>query len=192
MSLCLIEPRSPRSGTTLDLVFRCTREYAQNVWEDAFSIICYLQLMLPLQSTGWFPHLVPHSHDYIKLEALDLSITDFLKLSHIICCCLLTPMTLASRGSLMFLIVVHQPASPSIWPSVMSLRQGLSTNPGVTMWCVCGVQLKRCCSETYKRNGVTPIFRSFHRTASSTGGWSCWNILMCVFLYHSEHYGLIF
>ena len=40
-----------------------------------------------------------------------------------------------------------------------------------------------CCmpSETYGRNGVTPIFRSFHRTASSTtGGWSCWNILMCV------------
>ena len=26
------------------------------------------------------------SHDYIKLEALDLSITDFLKLSHRICC----------------------------------------------------------------------------------------------------------
>ena len=32
-------------------------------------------------------------------------------------------------------------------------------------------------SETYGRNGVTPIFRSFHRTASSTtGGWSSWNI----------------
>ena len=32
-------------------------------------------------------------------------------------------------------------------------------------------------SETYGRNGVTPIFRSFHRTASSTtGGWSRWNI----------------
>ena len=29
-------------------------------------------------------------------------------------------------------------------------------------------------SETYGRNGVTPIFRSFHRTASAiTGGWSC-------------------
>ena len=37
-----------------------------------------------------------------------------------------------------------------------------------------------CClpSETYGRNGATPIFRSFfHRTASSTtGGWSRWNI----------------
>ena len=38
-------------------------------------------------------------------------------------------------------------------------------------------------SETYGRNGGTPIFRSFHRTASSTtGGWSRWNILMC-FIY---------
>ena len=39
-----------------------------------------------------------------------------------------------------------------------------------------------CClpSETYGRNGVTPIFITFHRIASSTtGGWSRWNILMC-------------
>ena len=43
-------------------------------------------------------------------------------------------MTLASGGSLMFPLVVHQPASPSIWPAVQSLRRGLSTNPGVTMW----------------------------------------------------------
>ena len=35
-------------------------------------------------------------------------------------------------------------------------------------------------SEIYGRNGATPIFRSFHRTASSnTGSWSSWNILMC-------------
>ena len=54
------------------------------------------------------------------------------------CCCLPTPMTLASGGSPMFPLVVHQPASPSIWPAVQSLRQGLSTNPGATMWCVCG------------------------------------------------------
>ena len=49
----------------------------------------------------------------------------------------------------------------------------------------------RCCmfvscylpSETYGRNGVTLIFRSFHRTASSTtDSWSRLNILMC-FLY---------
>ena len=54
------------------------------------------------------------------------------------CCCLPTPMTLASGGSPMFPLVVHQPVSPSIWPTVQSLRRGLSTNPGVTMWCVCG------------------------------------------------------
>ena len=56
----------------------------------------------------------------------------------ICCCCLPTPMTLASGGSPMFPLVVHQPASPSIWPAMQSLRRGLSTNPGATMWCVCG------------------------------------------------------
>ena len=54
------------------------------------------------------------------------------------CCCLPTPMALASGGSPMFPLVVHQPASPSIWPAVQSLRRDLSTNPGATMWCVCG------------------------------------------------------
>ena len=39
-------------------------------------------------------------------------------------------MALASGGSPMFPLVVHQPASPSIWPAVQSLRRGLSTNPG--------------------------------------------------------------
>ena len=39
-------------------------------------------------------------------------------------------MTLASGGSPMFPLVVHQPASPSIWPAVQSLQRGLSTNPG--------------------------------------------------------------
>ena len=58
--------------------------------------------------------------------------------SVMLCCCLPTPMTLASGGSPMFPLVVHQPASPSIWPAVQSLRRGLSTNPGATMWCVCG------------------------------------------------------
>ena len=53
-------------------------------------------------------------------------------------CCLPTPMTLARGGSPMFPLVVHQPASPSIWPAVQSLRRGLSTNPGVTMGCICG------------------------------------------------------
>ena len=51
------------------------------------------------------------------------------------CCCLPTPMALASGGSPMFPLVVHQPASPSIWPAVHSLRRGLSTNQG-----------RQCCS----------------------------------------------
>ena len=56
----------------------------------------------------------------------------------VVCCCLPTPMTLASGGSPMFPPVVHQTASPSNWSAVQSLRRGLSTNPGATMWCVCG------------------------------------------------------
>ena len=39
-------------------------------------------------------------------------------------------MALASGGSPMFPLVVHQPASPSIWPAVQSLRRGLSTIQG--------------------------------------------------------------
>ena len=60
------------------------------------------------------------------------------------CCCLPTPMTVASGGSPMFPLAVHQPASPSIWPAVQSLRRGLSTNPGATMWCVCAVEEMMC------------------------------------------------
>ena len=64
--------------------------------------------------------------------------SELLMTSAISCCCLPTPMTLASGGSPMFPLVVHQPDSPSIWPAVQSLRRGLSTNSGATMWCVCG------------------------------------------------------
>ena len=50
-----------------------------------------------------------------------------------------------------------------------------------------------CCfipSQTYGKNGVTPIFRSFYRTASSTtGSWSrC--TLNCAYIYHSGHYDI--
>ena len=50
-------------------------------------------------------------------------------LEYACCCCIPTPMTLANGGSPIFPLVVHQPAFPSIWPAVHSLR-GLSTNPG--------------------------------------------------------------
>ena len=42
--------------------------------------------------------------------------------SSVMCCCLPTPMTLASGGSPMFPLVVQQPASPSIWPALMAGR----------------------------------------------------------------------
>ena len=68
----------------------------------------------------------------------NILLSGILNSTTVLLCCLPTPMTLASGGSPMFPHVVHQPASPSIWPAVQSLRRGLSTNPGVTMWCVCG------------------------------------------------------
>ena len=76
------------------------------------------------------------SRKYIDVCYCDMFSVVNVYLDHL--CCLPTPMTLASGGSPMFPLVVHQPASPSIWPAVQSLRRGLSTNPGATMWCVCG------------------------------------------------------
>ena len=96
-----------------------------------------------------FDHINEYQLDIVALTETWLSSEDS-KNKHVIdqcvahrysrhhCCCLPTPMALASGGSPMFPLVVHQPASPSIWPAVQSLRRGLSTNPGATMWCVCG------------------------------------------------------
>ena len=54
------------------------------------------------------------------------------------CCCLPTPMALASGGE-SDVPACRPPASFSVHlPAVQSLRRGLSTNPGATMWCVCG------------------------------------------------------
>ena len=47
-------------------------------------------------------------------------------------------MTLASGGSPMFPLVVHQPASPSIWPAAGSVHKSRGDNV-VCMW----AQLKR-------------------------------------------------
>ena len=94
-------------------------------------------------------------------------------------CCLPTPMTLASGGSPMFPLVVHQPASPSIWPAVQSLRRGLSTNPGATMWCVCGCNWRddvcRVCG--YYRGGIV-VMGVFWRRLSVSMIWG-WEI--CLF-----------
>ena len=71
-------------------------------------------------------------------------------------CCLPTLMALACVGSPIFPLVVQQPASPSIWPVVQSLRRGLSTHPGVTMWCVCGCSWRDdvCCVYECYREGI--------------------------------------
>ena len=58
------------------------------------------------------------------------------------CCCLPTPMNLASGESLMFPLVVHQPASPSICPDVMCLCRGCD---GCCVFCLyCEVWSCRC------------------------------------------------
>ena len=50
-------------------------------------------------------------------------------------------MTLAGGGTPIFPLMVPLPTSSYIWPAVQSSRRGLSTNPGVTMWCVCGAHV---------------------------------------------------
>ena len=52
------------------------------------------------------------------------------------CCCLPTPMILAGGGS--HLPACGLPASFSVHLATSALRRDMSTNPGVTMWCVCG------------------------------------------------------
>ena len=106
------------------------------ICHNMISLVCRIHNPIP------FGLGVKLHHDHGSRELID----DLSSLGHSISydevrrllCCLPTPMTLASGGSPMFPLVVHQPASPSIWPAVQSLRRGLSTNPGATMWCVCG------------------------------------------------------
>ena len=49
-----------------------------------------------------------------------------------------TPLTLVCGGRPIIPLLVHQPAYLSILPAAPSLQWGLSTNPGVTVWCICG------------------------------------------------------
>ena len=79
---------------------------------------------------------VPTSADY----ATDKDVAELVDATSRCCCCLPTPMALASGGSPMFPLVVHQPASPSIWPATPagSVHKSRGDNV-VRMW----VQLKR-------------------------------------------------
>ena len=122
---------------TYKAVGRSIINYAAHVWstnlrDTYYRNIQYTQNEALRITTGC--HKMS-SVDHLHVEAKMLKVMEH---SELLCCCLPTPMTLASGGSPMFPHVVHQPASPSIWPAVQSLRRGLSTNPGVTMWCVCG------------------------------------------------------
>ena len=60
----------------------------------------------------------------LSSRAVVLAMTDIFNNCWTTCfCCLPIPMTNASGGSPMLPLVVHQPASPSIWPAVQSLRR---------------------------------------------------------------------
>ena len=126
---CILEKYVGICGNALKLIKsyfsnRTQRVQIVNVLSDFVNIICGVP-----QGSVLGP---------LKFCLYLLLLSAILRYHNIGCCCLPTPMTLASGGSPMFPHVVHQPASPSIWPAVQSLRRGLSTNPGVTMWCVCG------------------------------------------------------
>ena len=86
-------------------------------------------------------------------------------------------MTFANAGSPIFPLMVHQPASPSIWPAVQLLRRGLSTNPEVTMWCICGCSWRDdvCCAcECYK--GSIVVMDIFWRWPCVSMIWESWFI----------------
>ena len=126
---CILEKYVGICGNALKLIKshfsnRTQRVQTDNVLSDFANIICGVPQGSVLGPLKFCLYLLP-------LSAI-------LRYHTIGCCCLPTPMALASGGSPMFPLVVHQPASPSIWPAVQSLRRGLSTNPGATMWCVCG------------------------------------------------------
>ena len=81
-------------------------------------------------------------------------------------------MTLASGGSPIFPLVVHQTASPSIWLAVQSLRRDLSTNPGLTMWC----------NNTTRERRVRWGSISCSKKRQSARGWNAADIcIYCVY-----------
>ena len=76
-----------------------------------------------------FSHLADKINIFICFNCTNISFPPGYKMIIslvLLLCCPSTPMALASGGSPMFPLVVHQPASPSIWP-----RQQCSHSGGV-------------------------------------------------------------
>ena len=128
----------------------------KNSTMQSLIIICKIGLSPSLRTSktyNLFPRALQHSSLGKTLSVCNFNNTDaqkdrclFMIRITVLLCCLPTPMTLASGGgSPMFPLVVHQPASPSIWPTVQSLRRGLSTNTGVTTGAYVGVVEEMMC-----------------------------------------------
>ena len=138
----LLEMKEPNNITALDKyiseclisytdTYQYISKYLRDLWHREWDTSVNNKLHATKPLFGEQPSA------YRSVRRCEVVLSRF-KLGHSYCCCLPTPITLASEGSLMFPLVVHQLASPSIWPAVQLLRRGLPTNPGVTMWCVCG------------------------------------------------------
>ena len=77
-----------------------------------------------------------------------------------------TPLTLVCGGNPIIPILVPQPTYHSIWSAAPSFHRGLSTNPGVTVWRICGSSCRygvcRVC-ECYRRGIlVMDVFWCLH------------------------------
>ena len=59
------------------------------------------------------------------------------------CCCLPTPLALASGGGPIFLLVVHLSASPSIWPVRSAHKSSAYVGTDEEMMCVVCVNVTK-------------------------------------------------
>ena len=106
------------------------------------SCLCSLPLIriccCIMVETSWQSHF--HHSCMIRRNQVYYHEDLFVKIYFIGCTVVVvvTPLTLGSGGSPIFPLMVHQPASASVWPAVPSHRRGLSTTLGMTTWCVCG------------------------------------------------------
>ena len=124
-----VDPVIPHSATTsnADLYPSIKGHGHQELFQDPGNHHPSLGTFINIISTSAGPKISPKRYTLYLLQII-----------HVVVVVYPHPWPLLVGGSPMFPLVVHQPASPSIWPAVQSLRRGLSTNPWVTMWCVCG------------------------------------------------------